>query len=108
MTKITRPKELFGKTTQADTGCGPMYVTINCDQQQFAEVFIKLGKAGGCAYAQNEALSVMIAMALQLGASFPQIIKALGGIKCARTNSCAEGVAQVFKEELERQMEDEE
>src|SRR3990172_785249 len=46
--KRDRPKALKGWTYQMQTGCGPLYVTINEDRAGLFELFTTMGKAGGC------------------------------------------------------------
>ena len=91
----TRPKALAGVTYQAETGCGKMYVTIN-PSAGFPEIFIHLGKAGGCAAAQNQSIGRLSATVLRLGGSLEMIIKELQGTKCHRAPSCADTLADVL------------
>ena len=63
-----RPAILIGKTTEITTGCGKMYVTINQDQEgNVFEVFTSIGKAGGCAQSQSEAIGRLISLNLRSG-----------------------------------------
>ncbi|WP_413877291.1 vitamin B12-dependent ribonucleotide reductase, partial [Albidovulum sp.] len=54
--KRDRPKALKGWTYQMQTGCGPLYVTVNEDKAGLFELFTTMGKAGGCASSQCEAI----------------------------------------------------
>ncbi|MFA6726427.1 MAG: vitamin B12-dependent ribonucleotide reductase, partial [Candidatus Cloacimonadaceae bacterium] len=47
----SRPDITYGLTQRLETGCGHMYVTINSDELGPCEVFIQMGKVGGCASA---------------------------------------------------------
>jgi len=47
-----RPEITHGVTQRLETGCGHMYVTINTDEHGACEVFVQMGKVGGCASAQ--------------------------------------------------------
>jgi len=57
--KRERPKVLKGWTYQMQTGCGPLYVTVNQDVTGLFELFTTMGKAGGCAASQSEAIGRM-------------------------------------------------
>lgn len=59
-----RPRVTVGRTVEVKVGCGSLYVTINKDEHGIAEVFVKLGKSGGCSASQTEALGKMISLAL--------------------------------------------
>jgi ribonucleoside-diphosphate reductase alpha chain len=47
--KRERPRALTGSTYQMETGCGPLYITVNQDEKGLFELFTTMGKAGGCA-----------------------------------------------------------
>lgn len=75
-----RPRTTFGITQRVKTGEGYLYVTINEDEQGLCEVFTTIGKAGGNAAAQSEAISRLISLALRAGIEPREIIKQLKGI----------------------------
>ncbi|MBN1152639.1 MAG: vitamin B12-dependent ribonucleotide reductase, partial [Dehalococcoidia bacterium] len=100
-----RPKITRGVTERVTTGCGNMYVTINFDEQGPCEAFATLGKAGGCAAAQLEAISRLISNALRCGLDLNSIVKNLRGIRCPSiaweqgkaVMSCADAIAGVLE-----------
>src|SRR3990170_412420 len=51
-----RPDTLLGVTREMKTSCGKIYVTMNRDEKGIFEVFNQMGKAGGCAASQSEAI----------------------------------------------------
>jgi ribonucleoside-diphosphate reductase alpha chain len=103
--KRDRPKALKGVTHQMQTGCGPLYVTINEDNSGLFELFTTMGKAGGCAASQSEAIGRMVSLAWRSGVQARQVIKQLLGISCHcpsgfgdnRILSCADAVAKAIQ-----------
>jgi ribonucleoside-diphosphate reductase alpha chain len=75
-----RPHVTFGVTERVKTGEGYLYVTINEDGNGLCEVFTTIGKAGGNAAAQSEAISRLISLALRAGIEPREIVKQLKGI----------------------------
>lgn len=101
-----RPKVVCGTTTKIQTGCGNLYVTINEDENgRPFEVFTQMGKAGGCAASQLEAVGRLVSLALRSGIDIKSIIDQLEGIRCpspswekgGRIFSCADGLAKVIE-----------
>ena len=103
--KRERPKALKGWTYQMQTGCGPLYVTVNEDKNGLFELFTTMGKAGGCAASQAEAIGRMVSLAWRSGVQARQVIKQLLGISCHcpagygenRILSCADAVAKAIQ-----------
>ncbi|MFQ6605467.1 MAG: adenosylcobalamin-dependent ribonucleoside-diphosphate reductase [Fidelibacterota bacterium] len=75
-----RPVVTSGITRRIRTGEGTLYITINQDDNGLCEVFTAIGKAGGNAAAQSEAISRLISLALRSGIDPQAIIKQLIGI----------------------------
>jgi len=104
-TKRERPKMLKGWTYQMQTGCGPLYVTVNEDSTGLFELFTTMGKAGGCAASQSEAIGRMVSLAWRSGLQARQVIKQLQGISCHspsgfgenKVMSCADAVAKAIQ-----------
>ncbi len=75
-----RPVMTTGGTRRIRTGEGSLYITINEDENGLCEVFTTIGKAGGNAAAQSEAISRLISLALRSGVDPYAIVKQLKGI----------------------------
>jgi hypothetical protein len=101
-----RPSITIGHTVRMNTGCGNLYVTINeSDDGQPFELFNHMGKAGGCAASQNEAIGRLISYALRCGASVEPLVKQLKGISCHRPawgedgkiSSCSDAIGKALE-----------
>ncbi|MHC4599702.1 MAG: vitamin B12-dependent ribonucleotide reductase, partial [Planctomycetota bacterium] len=110
-----RPAVMQGITRKTRTGCGNLYVTINEDEKgEPFEVFSWMGKAGGCAQSQTEAICRLISFALRSGSDVVPIIGQLKGISCHSTVwgeggkilSCADSIGRAIESYLHmREME---
>ena len=83
--KRARPDKLRGTTLRKETPLGTMFVNITEDDRgQPFEVFVTLGKAGGSAMADAEAMGRLISLALRSGIPLMEIHKQLRGISSDR------------------------
>jgi ribonucleoside-diphosphate reductase alpha chain len=83
--KRSRPDVLRGTTIRKETPLGVMFVNITEDEKgQPFEVFINLGKAGGSAMADAEAMGRLISLALRSGIPLMQLHRQLRGISSDR------------------------
>ncbi len=83
--KRQRPQALRGYTMKMMSPLGDMYVTINEDDRgRPFEVFCTLGKAGGAAMADAEAIGRLLSLALRSGIPISRVKDQLRGISCDR------------------------
>jgi ribonucleoside-diphosphate reductase alpha chain len=83
--KRQRPAMLRGHTAKMNSPLGDLYVTINEDENgRPFEVFCTLGKAGGAAMADAEAIGRLVSLGLRSGIPITAIKDQLRGISCDR------------------------
>jgi ribonucleoside-diphosphate reductase alpha chain len=113
ITPRRRPKKTTAFVEKVTTGCGSMYITVASDDKGLCEVFVSLGKAGGCASAQLEATGRLISLALRSGVDPAEVVKMLKGIRCPSIAweegksvlSCADAIATVLDNHIRGQSE---
>ena len=94
-----------GITRRVRTGCGNLYVTINNDESGPVEIFSQMGKAGGCAASQSEAISRLVSLCLRSHIEPDAIVRELMGISCHRIVwqggnrilSCADAIGRTLE-----------
>ena len=83
--KRQRPAMLRGRTVKMNSPLGDLYVTVNEDESgRPFEVFCTLGKAGGAAMADAEAIGRLVSLGLRSGIPIASIKAQLRGISCDR------------------------
>jgi len=83
--KRARPDKLRSTSMRKETPLGTMFVHISeDDRNQPFDVFLNLGKAGGSAMADAEALGRLVSLALRSGIPLQEIIRQLRGISSDR------------------------
>lgn len=101
-----RPDVIKGTTRVLQTGCGDLYITVNADENGMPfEVFNHIGKAGGCAASQSEAIGRLVSLALRCNIAPEAITKQLKGISChqpawakgGKISSCADAIAKAIE-----------
>ncbi len=114
LAKITprpRPKTTQGLTQRVATGCGNLYLTVNeCDSGIPFEIFTQMGKAGGCAASQLEAIGRLVSLALRSNIEPEVVVKQLRGISChqpawengGKTLSCSDAIGKAMHQFLKR------
>ncbi|RJQ14651.1 MAG: vitamin B12-dependent ribonucleotide reductase [Nitrospiraceae bacterium] len=107
--KITpkkRPELIKGTTRLMKTGCGNLYVTINEDEAgNLFELFTQMGKAGGCASSQAEAIGRLVSLALRSNIEPEELVKQLKGISChspawaagGKISSCSDAISKAIE-----------
>jgi len=101
-----RPEVIKGSTRFMKTGCGNVYVTINEDGEgHLFELFTSMGKAGGCAASQSEAIGRLVSLAFRSNIEPDEVINQLKGISChsptwhdgGRVLSCSDAIARALE-----------
>jgi len=105
-----RQDVIHGSTRKIRTGCGNLYVTVNEDEEgNLFEIFNQIGKAGGCAASQSEAIGRLVSLALRSGIEPEDVIRQLKGISChapvwhreGKILSCADAIAKAIEWHLQ-------
>lgn len=106
-----RPETIQGETRHMTTGCGNIYVTVNADENgHLFELFTHMGKAGGCAASQAEAIGRLVSLALRSNIEPDVIISQLKGITChqqswtngGKITSCSDAIGKALERYTQR------
>lgn len=106
-----RPDITRGVTERVRVGCGTnLFITINEDEEGLAELFLSLGKSGGCVASHIEAMGRLISLTLRSRIEPEEIILQLKSIRCPSPTfgsegpvlSCADAVAKSVERFINR------
>jgi len=106
-----RPDVIKGATRLMKTGCGNLYVTINEDEEgHLFELFTSMGKAGGCAASQSEAIGRLVSLAFRSNIEPDEVMRQLKGISChshawvegGKITSCSDAIAKSLEKYLRK------
>jgi ribonucleoside-diphosphate reductase alpha chain len=104
-----RPHTTHGKTEKINTGCGSLFITVNRDDVGLSEVFISMGKSGGCPTSQSEAIGRLISLSLRSNVSIKEVVDQLKGIRCPNPTlgkgcmvlSCSDAISKVLEKYID-------
>ncbi|PWI48784.1 hypothetical protein CEE45_05190 [Candidatus Heimdallarchaeota archaeon B3_Heim] len=105
-----RPSITQGITERVRVGCGTnLFITINEDEEGLTELFLSLGKSGGCVASHIEAMGRLISLTLRSRIEPEEIILQLKAIRCPSPTfgpdgpvlSCADAVAKSVERFIE-------
>lgn len=113
-----RPDVLEGTTERKKVGCGKhLYITSNANEDgELTELFLRLGKSGGCINSFSEGLYRMISLALSSGAEPREVAEELKGIRCPdpsynkdkdeMTFSCCDAISESIERAIDIDIEE--
>jgi hypothetical protein len=103
---VTRPVQQKGDTPRIKTGCGYLYLT-DCSNTEYPEIFLRLGKTGGCPAAFLQALAKVISLGLRRKLEKEDVVRMLSEIGCpnpmwdgpVQVLSCPDAIAHMLRED---------
>ena len=103
---MERPRLVPSVTKVMKTGCGKLYVTLSNEEIEYQEVFLRLGKCGGCALSFLDGIGRLISFGLNRPLTKDLIIRAFQGIRCPSPThdgpievlSCLDAIAKIMEE----------
>lgn len=103
--KLKRPHYVPGITPKYTLGCGTLYVTVGMlEDKKPIELFARLGRSGGCAACQGEALTRAVSVALRYGVPPEEFIDQLRDLKCPsgspEAGSCPDAISKALAKAL--------
>ena len=94
---------MSGYTLIYRMACGNVYVTYNFEGGKLLEIFMRIGKSGGCQACQAQAFGRIVSISLQSGDAPEKLGKTLIGMQCPgaqsgepgkRLSSCLDGIGR--------------
>lgn len=101
-------------THKITTGCGTMYLTVCGTHPNITNIIVKLGKSGGCAQAQVEAIANLLSASIKAGMDPLGLANMMIGIRCSSpifqygedVLSCADAIGKFLKMHVETSLTD--
>jgi len=102
---MERPQQQTGDTPRKKTGCGYLYLT-DLSHTEYPEIFIRLGKTGGCPAAFLSALAKVSSLALRAGVKKEDLVRIWKDIRCpnpmwdgpVHVLSCPDAIAKMLED----------
>jgi ribonucleoside-diphosphate reductase alpha chain len=100
-----RPPVLEGKTYKAVTHCGPMYIILNTQDGKLEEIFLNMGKSGGCARAWCECVGRVLTICRN-DTDIRKVVRSISAIGCSGGAEAQMSCPSVIAKTLEQWMAD--
>lgn len=104
---MERPVSVHGQTTRLTTGCGKIYGTISNLEETYQEIFLRMGKQGGCALCFLDSIARLISLGMNQTLTRDLVVRAFIGMRCPNPTfdgpiqilSCPDAIAQWLRKE---------